>query len=206
MKKCKKCGAIQSADRTLCVDCGELLGTPMSQDERAQTEAALSDTVSDMAARAEDFYVSKLSRALGIVSILAAAVLVVLICHLAGTLDLLQAEIPDGVLVMEGGGAVTIFGTGEDDDMDKVHRILRAQDEMQNTLLWALVGLFCFISAALLLLIPKIVWYLSTLRYRFLFEGEPSPSYLSFVVGKIITYACFAVGAVSLVTVLWRML
>lgn len=206
MKKCKKCGALQGDDRTLCVDCGALLGDPMPADEQAKTEETLSETVSEMARRGEDFAVTPRARVLGILSIAAAAVLVFFFFHVMHTLDLLQAEIPDGVILTEGGGSVTVLGSGENGDTEQTRLILMMQESLQTTLWWSLLGLFCFIPAALLLLVPKVMWYLSTVRYRLWFDGDPSPSYFSLVAGKIIAYACFAVGAFSLLTVLWRML
>ncbi len=206
MKKCQKCGAIQSDDRTLCVDCGGLLGKPMSAQEQAKAEETLSETVSGMAQRTEDFCVTTRARVLGIVSIAAAAALVFLFFHIMHTLDLLQSEIPDGVVLMEGGGAVTVIGSGENGDMEQARLSLMMQESLQATLWWSILGLFCFILTALYLLVPKAMWYLSTVRYRLWFGEVPPPSGFALAVGKIITYACFAVGAFSLVTVLWRML
>ena len=43
MKKCKKCGALQSDDRSVCLDCGSVLGRPMTDAEEAAAEEALDD-------------------------------------------------------------------------------------------------------------------------------------------------------------------
>ncbi|MBQ8897477.1 MAG: hypothetical protein IJY86_03270 [Clostridia bacterium] len=42
MKLCKKCGATQSDDRTVCVDCGEILGAPVDKatEEKLSREAS----------------------------------------------------------------------------------------------------------------------------------------------------------------------
>ena len=51
MKKCRKCGAVQNDDRTTCVDCGTVLGRPMSEEEEAIAEAALDDRLEGLAER-----------------------------------------------------------------------------------------------------------------------------------------------------------
>ena len=46
MKKCKNCGALQSDDKTTCLDCGTLLGRPMTEEEEeaAEEQQAVEDT------------------------------------------------------------------------------------------------------------------------------------------------------------------
>ena len=77
MKKCVKCGAVQSDGRNVCIDCGALLGESVSEAEKAHTEAELSDKIDTMGDRMEDFHVPAHERVLGIVSIVLAVLAVV---------------------------------------------------------------------------------------------------------------------------------
>ena len=70
MKKCKKCGALQSDDRSVCLDCGTLLGRPMTEAEEAAEEDVLDDRLEAMAERTEDFYVPLRDKIMGIICII----------------------------------------------------------------------------------------------------------------------------------------
>ncbi len=195
MKKCEKCGAIQRKGRSVCVDCGALLGRAVSETEKEQTEEAISSKLSSMSERSEDFYVSPLSRILGIVSILAALLLMITVHVAAKQLDLIRADLPEYAVIASGGAGTVYFGTGSDGSMTQISSSAFACGEALETgIHYALGGLFCFITAALFFLIPKIMWYLDTMRFRLWYDCAPSPSYLSLLVDKIIKYGCFAAG------------
>ena len=79
MKICGKCGAHQSDDRSTCLDCGAILGRPLSESEERELNDDISDALTGMSERTEDFYVSPLDRVLGIVSIVLAVAMVILL-------------------------------------------------------------------------------------------------------------------------------
>ena len=47
MKKCKKCGALQSDDRSVCLDCGSVLGRPMTEEEEENIKVEYVYSTSD---------------------------------------------------------------------------------------------------------------------------------------------------------------
>ncbi|MGN1345322.1 MAG: hypothetical protein ACI4V1_00940 [Eubacteriales bacterium] len=79
MKKCKKCGAVQSDSRSTCIDCGALLGKPMSGTEEAKEDAAIDDKLNGMAERTEDFYVSIPEKVMGSLCILGGVAAIVML-------------------------------------------------------------------------------------------------------------------------------
>lgn len=205
MKKCDNCGAVQSDDRIFCLDCGERLGRPMSEAEARAHEAALSNTIGDMAERTEDFYVSPTARALGVISILCALLLVMLIPLIIGRIDSAQNEylvqmgatkVGQGSYIVQHGDSVGMFSGN-----------LRAPsaEALEKTLICALFGLFFFVSAALFLLIPKVMWWFETLRYRLWFDADPRPSFYATAIYAVIKYGCFGLGCAMLITVLVKL-
>ena len=66
--------------------------------------------------------------------------------------------------------------------------------------LWAMA-----VAAALFLLIPQVMWWLETLRYRLWFDADPSPSFYATAVYAVIKYGCFGLGCVMLIAVLVRL-
>ena len=192
MKKCTKCGALQSDERNLCIDCGALLGASMSEAEENRAEEALDAALTGMTERAEDFHISPAERILGIVSILAVAVMIVVVSILGGRKDALQ--IPDGVYVDRGDGVTVILGTEGEEITGQVQAILRQRDAIDHSIGYALLGMVLLGFSAIFFLLPKVVWWLSTLRWRFYSDAEPTPSALYMAVDKFLKYCCCAVG------------
>lgn len=202
MKKCDNCGAVQGNHRTVCVDCGERLGRPMSTAEAQAHEAELSERLYSMSERTEDFYVSPVARVLGIVSILCALVLILTVPLLSGRIDAAQnaylaemgaVQVGDGSYVIQRGDSVGMH-TG----------VMRSPEAeaLESAVYAALIGIFCFVVAALFLLIPQVMWWLETLRYRLWFDADPSPSFYATAVYAVIKYGCFGLGIAALIAVL----
>lgn len=67
MKKCKSCGALQKDERTVCIDCGQRLGEPLTKRElkaledglETQLDDGLETQLDEMADRCDDFHVSR---------------------------------------------------------------------------------------------------------------------------------------------------
>ena len=199
MKKCKKCGAVQSDDRTVCLDCGAVLGRPMTEAEEERTEAALDDRLDGLAERTQDFYVSIPEKIMGILCILGVIAAVVMLNLVGVEKSRLVKQVPDYVSVTTVGGAVitaTAFDpeTGELYDAEIPQAWYDRRSQLENAATAALLGLAACLGAAPLLLIPKVVWWLDTLKFRLWYDWEPSPTYFSTVVRKSAAYAFFAVG------------
>ena len=96
MKICGKCGAHQSDDRSTCLDCGAILGRPLSESEERELNEDISDTLTGMSERTEDFYVSPLDRVLGIAAIVLAVAMVILLNVYSVQKNNLKSDLPSG--------------------------------------------------------------------------------------------------------------
>ncbi len=204
MKKCKKCGAVQSDDRSTCVDCGTVLGRPMDEAEEAQAEAALDDRLDGLAERAQDFYVSIPEKVMGILCIIAVVAAVVMLNLVGVEKTSLDKQVPDYVMMTSAGGAfitATAFDpeTGELYDAEIPQSWYTRHSELEDAGLSALVGLIACVGAAPMLLVPRFMWWLDTLKYRLWYEWEPSPTYFATVVRKGMTYLLFAMGLIGVI-------
>lgn len=199
MKKCIKCGAIQNRSRHYCIDCGEKLGKPLSEAEAFVIEERLDNMLEDMSERAEDFYVPRRNKIMAImatVGILAAIVLLILVGKANGRIE---DAIPDGVTVDRGSGYVTVIAGGEVNYQYPVSY----KERIDNAGVGVLMALLCLAMAIPLLIFPKAVWWLSTLRYRLFFNWDAAPSEFALFFYKAITYILFAIGMLAVICGYW---
>lgn len=78
MKKCKSCGALQKDERTVCIDCGQRLGDPLTERELKALEDGLELQLDEMADRCDEFHVSRFDYVLiALHAILSVALIVV---------------------------------------------------------------------------------------------------------------------------------
>ncbi len=78
MKKCKSCGALQKDERTVCVDCGQRLGKPLTDSELKALEEGLEIQLEEMSDNADGFHVSRFDYVLiALHAILSVALIVV---------------------------------------------------------------------------------------------------------------------------------
>jgi len=204
MKKCKKCGAIQSDERTVCLDCGTMLGRPMTESEEAQAEAALDDKLDGMAERAEDFYVSIPQKVMGILCILGVIAALVMLNLVSAEKVKLEELVPDHIQIFRHeGGTTTLLGfdpmTGENYEEDIPPYYYSRRRELEKSAEAALLsGILC-VAAVPLLLFPKFVWWFDTLKYRLWYDWEPSPTYFSEMVRKIAGFVFFSIGLIGVI-------
>ena len=191
MKKCRKCGAVQSDDRTQCVDCGTLLGTPMTDAEEAHAEAALDDKLDQMADRTEDFHVSlrdKIFGALAILCIIAAVVLL----NLAGVE---KNKIPEPLspeqIILNGNISSTEITAS------RRHAALRRTLDQSRTA--ALCTILVCTVAALLLLKPRLMWNLDTLKYRLFYNWDTQPTWFAVILRRAFAYIFLIGGVITVV-------
>lgn len=206
MKKCRQCGAVQSDDRNTCLDCGAVLGRPLSEEEEQRMEEELSDALHGMSERTEDFYVSPIEKFLGIFSILAAVALVIMVNLIGGWSDALEKQ----AIEAEGYLSYSVSGSGEIHYVteDGVSGIIIGGNPMRNTpahralesaAIAALVGIFCCIGAALFFLCPKFLWTMETLRFRLWYHNwDDTPSDFALIMYKVWKYVFFAGGCFAL--------
>ena len=69
MKVCNKCGAYNSDERCLCVDCNELLGKKLSKLEEQQMRESIDEKMEKIYNSKDPLYVSGFDKAMGIISL-----------------------------------------------------------------------------------------------------------------------------------------
>lgn len=69
MKLCEKCGTPQNDDNFRCVECGAILGKPLSDEEEDRAKDAISDYIDDHVVTTDPFYVSRLDKILVVADI-----------------------------------------------------------------------------------------------------------------------------------------
>ena len=206
MKKCKKCGAVQNDDRTTCVDCGTLLGRPMTEEEEEMAEAALDDKLYAMSERTEDFYVPVRDKIMGVLCIVG-VIAAILLLNFAGVEKAkLKNDVPSDVMVTyENGAFVTAYGTGTDGAV--LSPAFRFPSSRYRTLeeaqAYALISLISFIAAGPMLFFPRFMWFLDTLKYRIFYNWDTTPSYFAIVCRKIATYFLFVLGVGTILYAYW---
>ena len=199
MKKCTKCGAIQNDNRHHCVDCGEKLGKPLSKSEALEIEEQLDNALDDMSDRTEDFYVPLRDKIMAVISVLGIIAAIILLILVGRANNQIEASIPDGVIVDRGAGYTTIISDGEVD-----YQYPSAYKERVDSAgISGLIALFCFAAAIPMLTIPKVMWFMTTLRYRIFFNWDTTPSDFALFIGKAITYILFASGIIGVLYGYW---
>lgn len=190
MKKCKHCGAIQDDKRHRCIDCGERLPKPLDKKEAAEISANIENTLDKMSDRTEDFYVPLRDKIMGAISVLGIIAAIVLLIFVRCESSKIEASIPEGVIVDRGNGFTTIMSDGET-EYEYPHAWKNRVDTAGTS---GVISLVCFIFALPMLLIPKFMWFINTLKYRVFYGWDTSPSYFALVIRKIATYLLFACG------------
>ena len=200
MKKCKNCGALQSDDKTTCLDCGTLLGKPMNEKEEEAAEQLIDNQLEDMVERTEDFYVPLHDKIMGILGIVCIIAAVVLIAISSRTLDEIRETLPKdtgGISVTyysTDNGYTTVHSEGREGYSSQYSRI----DELEQAAAWGIGSIFALLAACPLLLLPRLMWNLSTFKYRFFHDWDTTPSDTALVIRKIAAYVLFGVGMIAL--------
>ena len=200
MKKCKQCGALQNDDNSSCIDCGAVLGKALSEAEAAEINESLDDKLDGMSDRTEDFYVPLRDKIMGVMSVIGIIAAIILLVLVGRENDRINAKIPDGVIVDRGSGFTTILSDGEVDYKYPTALV----SELSNIGTSALISLVCLIVAFPMLIVPKFMWFIDTLRYRMFYNWDTTPSYFALVVRKAITYIFFAVGIMGVIYGYWQ--
>ena len=81
MKLCKQCGAHKSDERTVCVDCGERLGNPLSSEAEGRLQEELNKKMEKMYHNNDPLHVSIFDKIVGAVSALGLVVTVGLMMY-----------------------------------------------------------------------------------------------------------------------------
>ena len=200
MKKCKNCGALQNDDNSTCIDCGAVLGKALSEAQAAEINESLDEKLDGMSERTEDFYVPLRDKIMGMLSVIGIIAAIILLVLVGRENDRINAEIPDGVIVDRGSGFTTILSDGE---VDYTYPSALKR-KLDNVGMSALISLVCLIAAFPMLIVPKFMWFIDTLRYRMFYNWDTTPSYFALVVRKAFTYIFFAVGIIGVIYGYWQ--
>lgn len=193
MKKCKKCGALQSDEKTICLDCGTLLGRSMTAEEEKEAETVLDEKLTHMSERMEDFYVPLRNKVMGIlciVGVIAACVLLGLCIHAK---DAIQADIPINVSIAHNGLSAIHFVTGEGYTYDYIYPSQRI-DTLNRASGYGILGIVSLLFAFFYLLFPRLMWNIGTIKYRIFRNWDTTPSDTALVGFKVMSYILFGVG------------
>ena len=195
MKRCKNCGAIQSDTRSVCLDCGAALGKPMSEAEASRIEAALDDKLENMSDRTDDFYVPFRDKLMGVLCIFGIAAAILLIVLAGAAKEKLGDVIPDGVTVIVGSNFEGVLTDEAEIDVDSIRRMNALDDAMR----YAIIAIICLAVACPMLLFPKFMWFLDTLKYRMFYGWDTTPSDFALYLRKIVTYIAYGGGMLSVI-------
>lgn len=132
MKKCKKCNTVQNDSRSVCVECGAVLGKPMTEEEEYEVKASLEEKLDDLAEQSDDFYVPIKDRIIGVLCII---------------------------------GGISSF----------ILTILSNKADISNAARSGFISIIFLLFACIMLLLPKFIWTISTLRYRILYDWIQVP-------------------------------
>ncbi len=197
MKICKKCGAVQDDSRTSCLDCGTLLGKPVSEAEESQVEAELCDTIDAMGNRTDPYYVSRLDKILALIGIAGLIAIIVFLSLTNVQKDELKSQLPEriatGDFVYYEDGIVHVSNSVPGEIQDKL-------DQCDKAGVYGLIGIFCLVGAVIYMLFPKLVWLADTMRLRlYIDESNLSPSWVYLFWNRVLKYGLFAVGIAMLI-------
>ena len=200
MKKCKYCGTPQSDERHTCVDCGKVLGKPLSEKEAAAVEDALDEKMDAMTDRTDTFYVSRTDKILGIIGVLGFIAALVLFCaaltelnHIwdaqkEALMQAVQSGDPSNVLQVSNAANPTPYSRAN--DLDK-------------SVGCASIAIVFYLISVVLLLVPRLFWWWDTMRYRIRYNHEPTPSAFDAACMKFFKYAGLLIGTAALAYGAW---
>ena len=200
MKKCKYCGTPQSDERHTCVDCGKVLGKPLSEEEAGAIEDVLEAKLDQTAFHEDVFVVSRTDRILGIIGIVGFIASLVLFCAALTELnhirDAWQEALMQAVQSGDLSGAIQISGSTQPKPPSR-------SDYLDNSVGGASVAIVFYLISVVLLLIPRLFWWWDTFRYRIRYGEEPSPSAFDAACMKFFKYAGLVIGTAALAYAAW---
>ncbi len=198
MKKCQFCGAIQNDDRNQCIDCGARLGKPMSEFEEKATEDALDDKIDSLAEKTEPFYIPIYDKIMGGISLICIVLSIVLLFLAGAESQRIEDSVPEGLIITQSGSGISVIG-GTDNFSEYIYPSAR-KNEIVDTSSSAIIALLSFVISTPLLIFPKAMWLLDTLKYRIFYNWDTTPSSFALTLRKVVAYIFFAVGVISTLT------
>ena len=187
MKKCKHCGAVQSDDNMICMDCSSPLGSSMSEQENEAAESAIKEKVDAMAEHADEFYVSLRDKVMGYACIFFSVVALVLILLAIHQYNKLEPDL------------VTQIGDFTLPNEVQITIPTKRMDQLSDAMICGLIAIIAAVFSSLMLLLPRLMWLWDTWKYRAFHGWDTPPSHLAMLSRKISAYIAWAISIASLI-------
>ena len=187
MKKCKHCGAVQSDDNMICMDCSSPLGSSMSEQENEAAESAIKEKVDTMAEHSDEFYVSLRDKVMGYACIFFSVVALVLILLASHQYNKLEPS------------RVTQMGEFILPDEVVITLPTKRMNQLSDAMGCGWITIITAIFSCLMLLLPRLMWLWDTWKYRAFHGWDTPPSHFAMLSRKISAYIAWAISVVSLI-------
>ena len=198
MKKCKYCGVPQSDERHTCVDCGRPLPKPLSTEEAEAIEDALDDRLDAMSEYRDVFEVSCTDRILGILGIVGLIASCLLFAVSQTEINRMNRELQEALMAAAMAGEPLFEITRSTEPLPPTR-----SDYLDSTVKGSVVAIAFFLESCTLLLFPKFIWFISTIRDRLWYADEPTPSAFAESMMKFSKYGGFVIGCIALAFAAW---
>ncbi len=199
MKKCRHCGTPQSDDRQTCIDCGHLLGEPLSDTEEAILEAETNRRLTAVSDAIDVFAVGRKELILGIIGTIGLIASIVLLCTASTELNHVRDAWKDQMqaAIQSSGDPFGAF------EITSGPRSPSREDYLEQAIGGAIVAIAFFLESCTLLLFPRFIWFWSTLRDRLWYADEPTPSEFAEGMMRLSKYGGFVIGCIALAFAAW---
>lgn len=172
----------------------------MTEDETALADAELDDRLDGMAEKTEDFYVPLRDKIMGILSFVGMVAAIVLFILCVSVREKILDDMFDALKVPGGTAAiVTVSG----DIAPGEHIPSAVHQTIETAIPLSAISLVSLPFAGIMLLFPKFMWQIGTLRYRVFYGWDTPPSDFAIILRKVATYILFAIGMGSLLWAYW---
>ena len=198
MKKCRYCGTPQSDERHTCVDCGRPLPKPLSAEEAEAIEDALDDQLDAMSEYRDVFEVSCTDRILGILGIVGLIASCLLFAVSQTEINRINRELQEALMAAAMAGEPLFEITRSTEPLPPTR-----SDYLDSTVKGSAVAIAFFLESCTLLLFPKFIWFISTIRDRLWYADEPTPSAFAESMMKFSKYGGFVIGCIALAFAAW---
>ena len=198
MKKCRYCGVPQSDERHTCVDCGKPLPKPLSTEEAEAIEDALDDRLDAMSEYRDVFEVSCTDRILGILGIVGLIASCLLFAVSQTEINRMNRELQEALMAAAMAGEPLFEITRSTEPL-----LPTRSDYLDSTVKGSAVAIAFFLESCTLLLFPKFIWFISTIRDRLWYADEPTPSAFAESMMKFSKYGGFVIGCIALAFAAW---
>ena len=198
MKKCRYCGTPQSDERHTCVDCGRPLGKSLSAEDAEAIEDALDDQLDAMSEYRDVFEVSCTDRILGILGIVGLIASCLLFAVSQTEINRMNRELQEALMAAAMAGEPLFEITRSTEPLPPTR-----SDYLDSTVKGSVVAIAFFLESCTLLLFPKFIWFISTIRDRLWYADEPTPSAFAESMMKFSKYGGFVIRCIALAFAAW---